>query len=458
MREPVSGETHSKRRLIVRNGSPAGPRGLPLVGSALEIARTPLGFPERCAREYGDVVRFSIAGRPPSFFLFFPDDVQQVLVEKGRSFRRVEVAPDFGDDIFALEGEAWHRRRRVIATPLSKVNVRGYAETMIDVARTWAGRFEAPRSVDIHREMNAMTLDIVVRTLFHVDPSRIATRLGEALAERRALYYPLFLGWRRLVPAFVPLHARRRLEKLTEEVEHIGLEIIAQHRRAGASGNSLLGRLMEARYEDGTALTDRQLCDEIAALITAGHETTSLTLTAALHLLARHPALLERARDEIAHVLADRPPSPADLERLPFLHAVIREVLRLFPAVPVFGRQALEDVDIGPVRLRKGDEAWIHLWITQRDGRWFDHPREFRPDRWLGTDLEQLPRGAYLPFGAGPRICAGNHFATMELLLTLATLLPRLDLEEDASSEPFTMTHAVILQPQHPVRLRISPR
>ncbi len=459
-REENASESRSSRRLRFRGKRPAGPIGWPLIGSAPEIARTPLGFPERCFREYGDVVRFRLAGRPPCYFFFHPADVDEVLSVKHRSFHRTSVVRGlFVNDLFAAEGEAWRKRRRILSGPLAPSEIRTYAETIVNIADDFVSSFQdAPRTIDVHRETLALSLRVVARTLYGFDLETLSERLEKALLELRALYYPLFLGWQSLLPEWLPTRGRKRLTNLMNEVDGIGMDMIAAARR-DPGGRCLLARLMAARFEDGSAMSERQLCDEALTLIAASYETTGLALANIMALLARNPSVLATAREELDRVLGDRSLTADDAERLPYLIAIVHEALRLYPSGPVFGRRAIADVEIGGIPIRRGEDVWVHLWITQRDARWFPEPAEFRPERWLDGARERLPRGAYLPFGAGPRSCPGSHFATLELLLCTAAIVKRLDLTSASGNSPDgEVTHGVFLQPATPILVHASMR
>jgi cytochrome P450 len=169
-------------------------------------------------------------------------------------------------------------------------------------------------------------------------------------------------------------------------------------------------------------MTDQQLRDEAMTLYLAGHETTALTLAWAWYALARHPQVEEKLAQEWATVLAGRDPTSEDLPRLSWTESVIMEVLRLYCPVYVIGREPLEDRELGGFRVRRGTTVFMSQWVTHRDERYYEKPLEFRPERWSEGLTRQLPKYAYFPFGGGPRVCIGNHFAMMEAILLLATI------------------------------------
>jgi cytochrome P450 len=357
----------------------------------------------------------------------------------------------------SAEGEEWKRQRRVIAPALTPRQVCLYAGTIVDVVERWCAQGSTSRVVDIHHEMLEVTLNIVALTLFDADLSEVGKRLATAIEQATELYVPARLGWRSMLPTWVPTRTRRRFEALVREVKSVAADVITAQRQIGTRGDCLLARLMAARDEDGWQMDDELLQDQVVTVILAGHETSGLALTYALYLLATHPETRQLVTEEVTTVLGNRRAVAGDVERLPICGAVVNEALRLYPPAPVIGRECTEAVKIGGVALRPGDDAWIHLWIVHRDERWFPDPHAFRPQRWLDGSCANLPRFAFVPFGGGPRVCIGLHFATMEIVLALATAMRALDVDV-TSEKPLEVTSLVTLRPLRPVRLRVTPR
>jgi len=204
-------------------------------------------------------------------------------------------------------------------------------------------------------------------------------------------------------------------------------------------------------------MDDRQLRDEALTLFVAGHETTALTLTYALYLLAANPETQQALAGEMSQVLAGRDAAFADLERLKQTEAVLLESMRLYPPAWSVGREALVDVEIGGYRLPKGSTFFMSQWVMHRDPKFFADPEEFRPQRWSGDAQRRLPRFAYFPFGGGPRICIGNRFAMMEATLILAAMAQRFSFATTPESR-LDLLPTVTLRPRSPVRLQITAR
>jgi cytochrome P450 len=259
-------------------------------------------------------------------------------------------------------------------------------------------------------------------------------------------FHLLVHTWRRLLPHAVPQPVRRRMRQGGRVVDDILMDIIRQKRAAGASGDDLLSLLLAARDDAGTGMSDAQLRDEAATLFLAGHETTALALGYAFVALAGDPAVRDWLHEELDDVLGDRLPGADDVPRLVRTGAVVDETMRLYPPAWIIGREPQTDVTLGGYRVSRGEQVLMSPWALHRDPRWFADPLAFRPARWLDGLADRLPRFAYLPFGGGPRVCIGNHFARMEAVLVLATIARRVRLDT-APGFRLRLAPAVTLRP-----------
>lgn len=203
-------------------------------------------------------------------------------------------------------------------------------------------------------------------------------------------------------------------------------------------------------------MSDREVRDELMTLFLAGHETTALALTWALRLLADQPEADATLAAELA-VLGGRPPTTGDVPRLPYTEAVILESLRLYPPAYAISREAVRATTITGHDISRGSVAFISVWAVHHDPARFDDPWSFRPERWLSGFAQRLERGAYLPFGEGPRKCVGASFAMQEAVLVLATIARRFRLRA-VSAEPIRLRPAVTLRPAGPVPLSLEER
>jgi cytochrome P450 len=199
--------------------------------------------------------------------------------------------------------------------------------------------------------------------------------------------------------------------------------IIRERRENPRDTGDLLSMLLAARDDEGGGMTDQQLRDETMTFFFAGHETTALALTWALHLLMEHPECERRLLEEADSQLGDREATAEDVSRLPYASQVLKETMRLFPPVWGLSREALVDCEVGGHEIPKGTQLMLSQWVTHRDPRFWDEPEAFRPDRWQDDLEKRLPRIVYFPFGSGPRMCIGYTFALMEAVLILTSLI-----------------------------------
>jgi cytochrome P450 len=312
--------------------------------------------------------------------------------------------------------------------------------------------------LEVDAEMAKLTMGIVVQSLFGADVTGQAEELGRLmLAVLDAANQRLNSVLR--TPAWVPtarnLRERRALAAFDEMLYAL---IIARRASRDDTRHDLLSMLLAAFDEDsGVRMSDRQLRDEMMTLFLAGHETTAMALTWTWYLLSRHPEVEAKLLDEIRRALQGRTPTPADLANLPYTEMVVREAMRLYPPAAGVAREPIEDVEIGGYVVPKGSLVTANMFALHRDPRFFDAPERFDPERFARGWEDRIPRGAYLPFGGGPRVCIGNGFAMMEARLILATLAQRwrLTLEPDQEVTP---TQLVTVRPKNGLRMRVQLR
>lgn len=433
-------------------------RGLPGLGALIPFARDPLGFVAKIAREKGDVVSFAIVDHE-LLQLSHPDLVEEVLLTKAKSMHKDAIysltEPLLGKGLVTSEGEVWKRHRKLAAPSFSKKHVDGYAEVFVARTREYLATLAPGEERCVHDDFMQLTQRIVLDTLFGTDLGVDTTQVAHAIERVMDGFVFEAQGFGRVLPTFVPMPVRRRAAAAVLELDRVVFALIAARRRVGL-GADLLSRLIEARDDEGGGLTDRELRDEAVTAFVAGHETTALALTYAVVLLGENPQVWEPLAAEVDAVLGDRDATAADMGKLKFTTAVIQESMRLLPPVWAIGRETQEDVTIGAVPVKKGTQLLIPQWVLHHDARWFTDPMVFRPERWLDGLAERLPRMAYLPFGGGPRVCIGNHFAMLEAVLILATVARRVRLVTTGPRPE--LVPSITMRPKGRVPVRVSPR
>jgi len=443
-----------------------GPPGTVGLANVRALERDPLATLLAWRARYGDVVAMRLFGLH-GMLVAHPDGVRHVVQERHTIYTKQNtdyrlLARVLGKGLVTNDGESWRQQRRLIQPAFHKQRIEGFASLMTREAGRSAERLAAAAAhgqvVDIVAEARRTTLDIVVEALFGLtagdDAARIAatfTHLNELITEQ----FTSVLGRAPWIPTRGNLALRRGKRAMDAMVD----EIIARRRRAGSGGDDLLGMLLAARDDEtGAGMADDQLRDEVTTLLVAGHETTAMALGWTVYLLARHRDQAERVAAEAHAVHGGRPAGLADLEALECMRRVVEESMRLYPPAWVVTRTPSEDDEIDGYRVPKGALVFISPWVTQRHPDYWPEPERFDPDRFAPQAVAQRPRLAHFPFLAGPRMCIGHAFATMELRIILSTWLERfvLPLAEDREIEPEPL---VTLRPRGgvPVRPQLRP-
>jgi cytochrome P450 len=418
-----------------------------------------------------------------------PETVHEVLVEKAGDFiksamLRFSLYPLAGDGLFTSDGDLWKRQRKLMAPLFHPGALATYADDMVTCAErevaTWQDRAELP----LFRETTRITMAIAGKTLFDADTFSEADAIGESLThalewttkqaggpfaiahlvtsrmiENASGRAPEFartpmrdVAARLRTPLFLPGEEGRALREALTSLDAYVQHLIDDRRR-GTKKNDLLARLLLAHDDEHGTMSDKQLRDEVLTLFVAGHETTATGLAWTIDLLCRNPEWYARVRAEV-DALGARP-TLADLPRLELCLRVFKEALRIHPPVYFFGRTAQRATVIGGVRLPRFTNVVVLPWALHRNPNVWPEPERFDPDRFLPEREAARHRSAWLPFGAGPRICIGNHFALMEAPLVLATMLRDHDFEllERDEPEPFAT-----LRPKRGVPVRVRRR
>jgi len=436
--------------------SAPGPKGRFLLGSAIEIARDWLGFYQRCAEEHGDVVCVRLA-HVPVYLIVHPRDIETVLVTNAANFTKSAdyraLARVLGRGLLTSEGDFWKRQRSLIQPAFHRQNILGYAAVMTQAAGRMLDSWQEKGERNIHDDLMRVTLEIVAQCLFGAEVTAVAERVGKAMevvTERFMVNASLAMLFRFDIPLFL---ARQEWRAIRELNEIIG-SIIRKRRSSDQPREDLLDMLLRVRDEDGNPMSDAQLRDEVMTLFLAGHETTAIALSWACYLVAQNPDIEAKLAEELQAVLGGRTPAPEDLPRLRYTEMVIKEAMRLYPAVWGIGRRAIEECELGGYRVPAGSNVFILQWRTQRDPRFFPDPERFDPERWREDPVRsgKIPRFAYFPFGGGPRVCVGASFAMMEVTLLLAMIQQRFHLEI-VPGHPIELFASVTLRPKHGIRV-----
>jgi cytochrome P450 len=436
---------------------PAVP-GLPVIGNLMQFWKNRLALQDAAAA-ISPMTRFSLANIPV-YVITDADIAKAVLVDHADGFIKSAglqfLEPLLGQGLLTAEGEPHKRHRKLLSPAFAPKRLSAYGDVMVAESAAQVARWKPGQMVDLSREMMELTLAIAGRTLFGADVRSDASVVAEGLemamhALVDNLTSPLRLGYQ------WPLPRHLRMRKAVKMLDTVVYRLIADGRKAGTDRGDVLSMLLLARDEsDGVGFTDAQVRDEVMTLLLAGHETTANTLTWSWYEFGRNPAALARLVAEIDEVLGDRAVTAADLPNLPWNAAVIDEAMRMHPPAYNTGREATAPITLGGHHLPKGATVLVNIRGIHRRADYFPAPLAFRPERMFADAKKARPRHHYLPFGAGPRVCIGSHFALLEAQLALATLVQRATIRPLAHHvEPEPL---VTLRPRGGLPAIVTPR
>jgi cytochrome P450 len=446
--------TDDGREEAVSSASPV-PRSWPVVGILPAIWRAPHQAFADLHASRGDYTKARLG--PRTIHVFNDPVACRALLQAPEEDTRKslfydKLRPTFGDGLLTSGGDLWRRQRALIQPLLTPRAVAPYAPVIVEVVerllQRWQSSADAGEPVDAAAAAGFVAREVTVRALFGDESEAATGDMTTALAILEAWIAKRF--WALVDPELLPNPGRSRHRRAVAEVDRLVYGMIARRRREPEPRDDLLSRLLRAHDDEG-AMTERQLRDEVTTLYLAGQETTAQSLAFTLWLLARHPLAQEKVRDETAAQVADRTPTAEDARRLPWTRACIDESLRLFPPVWALGRETCHAIEVAGHRLDGGSTCTIVPWVLHRRADVWDAPAEFRPERFL----ERNPSRAFMPFGAGHRICVGRDLALLELVLAVAMLVRRFHLE-DATAKPLQARALVSLVPDPAPRLRLQ--
>jgi cytochrome P450 len=366
-----------------------------------------------------------------------PDTVVEAFIDRHHSFERKTpqmrhaLKPLLGEGLFISDGPTWAARRRIVAPTVHVSRLPLFGPTIVEAAAERADRWaRLPQGtrIDALREMATLTAEIICRTVFGRQlGAEHATGIVAAFSEYQRLVGQLDLTYFLGLPDWLPRFHSRRLRLSAERIHHVLDRIIAECKLGMARGEaSMMRLLLEARDpETDEALSPAALRDEAAVIFMAGHETTANSLAWTWYLISQAPEVEDRLNAELDRVLQDRLPTLEDVPRLVYTRAVFEETIRLYPPVPLLGRQAMHEEAIRGRRIPAGSLLLVVPWLLHRHRQLWDKPDHFIPDRFLPENSRTRPKHAYIPFSTGPRICAGAAFGLTEAILCLAVLAQR---------------------------------
>jgi cytochrome P450 len=353
--------------------------------------------------------------------------------------------------LFHVNGDEHRRHRRLLMPAFHKTRIDAYRDDMVRITQDLVDRYRPGETRDVHADMTELTLRVATKTLFGGEEGDRGIRLARMMQRwLMTMFSPMMM----LARADVPGLPYWRFLNFTRAIDQATMAIIRDRRARGSEGADMLSTLIAARDEDGTALGEDDLVGHTGVIFAAGHETSTNALAWTLLLLSQHPEVARDLEDELDGVLHGGAPAVDDLGRLPLLDAVVKESMRVLPPVPLHPRIVAEDSELASFHLPAGSEIFLSIFHMHHDPAVFTDPDAFRPRRWETVKPSVYE---YNPFSAGPRMCIGASFATMEIKIVLAILLQRFRLETTSRAQ-IDPRVAITMAPKGGLAMRVRRR
>jgi cytochrome P450 len=449
---------------VTRLPLPPGPGYRPNKEELRPLQQGPHEFILAVARQYGGIVRYPV-GPLTVYLATEPDYVRHVLQDNNKGYSKATfqyklLSSITGQGLLTSDGDFWLRQRRLAQPAFRRQHVARFMAIMADAVEVmlarWDGHARRGEALDIAAEMMHVALQIVAKAMFGAEVGDRADDLAQATLTvldhivARARTFGL-------TPTFLPTAANRHYWRSMKVLDDAVNRTIAERRKAGPA-DDLLSMLMQAQdAETGHRMTDQNLRDEVMTMLIAGHETVASALAWTWYLLGEHPEEAANLHAELADVLGGRTPTADDLPALRYTDMVFSEALRLYPPAWIITRKALEDDDIGGYRIPANSLVVTSPYVTQRLGQYWPEPEAFEPGRFTAAEIAMRPRFAYYPFGGGPRLCIGNHFAQVEAAVVISMVAQRYTLRP-VPGHPVEVEPGVTLRPKHGLVMTLHRR
>ncbi len=439
-----------------------GPRGLPKLGMFFPMVEEPLALANRLHAEYGDSVVFPVYGIPITF-LRDPVDVKRVLIDEPAAFPKpIIINPFNGNGLTVSRGDFWKRQRHMVQPLFHKEKVKLWAgifsEEMRKALTRWQELGARGEAFDMYREAARMMFGVMWRTCFDEQPSEVQfdgiMRAIEVFGKRPSPLAQLLYGF---LPRLNPM--RRRVDaSVTQINEWIYTRLATRRERGTREGDiTLLSMLVEARArESGEGMKDEEVRDEIVNLFGASFEMIATSVTWAVHACTQHPDVVRNIRDEVRGAVGSAEPTLEDVPKLPYTGRVVQEINRLCPPAFTILREARDAVQVGEVRVPKQSHIMMFPYAIHRHPEHWTAAETFDPDRFLPERMAGMHKCAYVPFGAGQRICVGQHMSQVDTVLALAMLLRKYDVEY-AGRGPVKWETQLTFVPKGGLPIRLRP-
>lgn len=413
-----------------KSKQPEDPKKIPVVPSltfyryAGEILKNPLPFHQRNFKKLGDIFQIKTGTPRKPYFSRDAELLQYVLQKNYKNYNKSpiqsrDIAKYVGHGLLTINGEHWRKQRKLVQPAFHKSKLKNLLGKVQAAITTELQRIKPGQTLDVFPIFNDLAFQTVVKALFSNAVGNAEIKRLQDITESaqkmviKELRQPYKKWWFRL-SGKIKYHLNE-----SEEARQILKKLIVKRKNSGERKDDLLDMLLEARYDDGSAMDTEQLIDEILILFTAGHETTSNALTFTCELLAQNPNCQKKIKAEVDKAKAESDDLMALIKNCPFTQHCIEESLRLYPPAYFIDRIAIEADNFKGYHFPKGASLLFSVHEIHRRKKYWESPKEFRPERFENDSHSDH----YFPFGAGPRKCIGSNFAMYEMVLTISELL-----------------------------------
>lgn len=440
---------------------PAGPKGKLFGWSLLsQLRRDFLGSFEMWQQQYGNVVHLSIWPEH-EIILADPALVRELLVTHHHALIRWEHAVQVfsqidGQSVFTTEGETWKQKREALQPSFSQKNSQQFIPQMV-AATEQALQSYSESAKPVEQVLTVLAMDIITRLLFSNTLKREEMAIASEAVHTILVHANAEFYWPMKLPSWLPWkrEKRRALSYLRQWINQQIQERLALDEAQWSP--DLLSQLLHLHRQDSVSWSLTSVADECMTLFLAGHETTAVTLTWWLWCMATHPHVQTQARTEVTQVLGKQAPTAETIVQFNYLQQILKETMRLYPAAPtLLTRRSTKPIQLGNWQFPARTMFIVPMYLMQQNAEWFENPKSFIPERFDGKTTP--PRGSYMPFGIGARVCLGQHLATTEMLVIASMLLKRFNITptEPIKFESIKSIFNVSLRPDKPLPIKFE--
>jgi cytochrome P450 len=429
--------------------------------NSLVVLKDPLAFFVSTFAEFGDIYNVN-SNLYTIYVTANPEHIQEIMVTNKKDYAKSDdykiLQYSLGNGLLTSEGDFWKKQRRIAQPAFHRGSMKKLLDIMITSTQQTVEAWKDKSQIQLTDEMNFLTLDIVTKCLFGTKLKTDYAKIQEAITvENEYLAERIMKPFK--PPFWVPTSKNRAYRKARTYSSGLILDIIKERQSNPSEHHDLLSMLMSAEDEDtGEKMSNQQLKDESITIFVAGHETTANALSWTFYLLSQHPEKLQKLQDEIDCVLQGSTPDFQSLKELKYTQMVLEESMRLYPPAWTIVRKVAHDTNMNGYEFKKDTRLILDVFMLHRHPDYWEDPTAFEPERFEPEQKKQRHKYAYIPFGAGQRMCIGNNFAMMEMKIVLVLLLQNFQLALTKDAPEVVPEPLITLRPKNGILMDLRPR